>query len=79
MPWKKINKNSSRTVSVFCRIFFSECLFLSLSKEHYNHLVSMLQQFQGGNIPDGSVADSIPTNRATNFAGPFTEEASGDW
>ncbi|KAH0650551.1 hypothetical protein KY284_030463 [Solanum tuberosum] len=51
----------------------------SLSKEHYNHLVSMLQHFQGGNMQDGFVADSIPTNRAANFAGPFTEEVSGDW
>uniref|UniRef100_M1DUL2 Uncharacterized protein n=1 Tax=Solanum tuberosum TaxID=4113 RepID=M1DUL2_SOLTU len=28
----------------------------------------MLQQFQDGNMQDGSVADSIPTNRAANFA-----------
>uniref|UniRef100_M1DD83 Retrotransposon Copia-like N-terminal domain-containing protein n=1 Tax=Solanum tuberosum TaxID=4113 RepID=M1DD83_SOLTU len=46
----------------------------TLSTEQYNHLINMLKAFQGGNMKD-----PFTVNGAANFAGPFTEEASGDW
>ena len=40
-----------------------------LSQEQYHHLVSMLQQFKGGNMGDGSASNNpVSDNASANFA-----------
>nr|XP_009795207.1 PREDICTED: uncharacterized protein LOC104241936 [Nicotiana sylvestris] len=51
---------------------------VSLTKEEYNQLVTLLQQFQSSGIGDHGGGTNA-TSGTTNFAGPFNEEASGDW
>ncbi|KAL3366469.1 hypothetical protein AABB24_011248 [Solanum stoloniferum] len=43
-----------------------------LTREQYNQFVELLQQFQAEKHWDN-------VNGSVNFAGPFNEEASGDW
>ncbi|KAH0694205.1 hypothetical protein KY285_021302 [Solanum tuberosum] len=50
---------------------------LSISKDQYAHLVSLLQHFHPTNT--GESSDNNIANGSVNFAGPFNEEASGDW
>ncbi|XP_049398988.1 uncharacterized protein LOC125862912 [Solanum stenotomum] len=49
---------------------------LTLTKEQQTQLLHLLGSFQSGSLCTGS--DNI-TSGAANFAGPFTEEASGNW
>ncbi|XP_019238856.1 PREDICTED: uncharacterized protein LOC109218916 [Nicotiana attenuata] len=51
---------------------------ISLSKEHYGQILNLLQHFQSGNGGDNATVNNS-INGAVNFAGPFNEEASGDW
>lgn len=47
----------------------------NLTKEQYNQLISILENFQNGNDEDNSGMKA----GAVNFADPFTEEAFGNW
>lgn len=49
---------------------------LTLTKEQQTQLLHLIGSFQSGSPCTGS--DNI-TSGAANFAGPFTEEASGNW
>ncbi|XP_069152949.1 uncharacterized protein [Solanum lycopersicum] len=52
----------------------------NLTKDQYNHLVRLLENFQvqGSSHSSKDTLDNI-MGGAANFAGPFTEEPSGDW
>ncbi|XP_055817477.1 uncharacterized protein LOC129886706 [Solanum dulcamara] len=52
----------------------------SLTKDQYDHLVRLLEnvQVQGTSGSTKDTLDNIMSG-AVNFAGPFTEESSGDW
>ncbi|XP_070026356.1 uncharacterized protein LOC107772464 [Nicotiana tabacum] len=50
---------------------------VSLTKEQYGQLVTLLQHFQTSSGGDNPENNTIGGN--ANFAGPFNEEASGDW
>ncbi|KAM3322876.1 hypothetical protein P3S67_004027 [Capsicum chacoense] len=53
---------------------------INLSREQYEHVVNLLQHFQFGAHRENSInktPDLVGGN--ANFAGPFNEEASGDW
>ncbi|KAH0756880.1 hypothetical protein KY290_020373 [Solanum tuberosum] len=49
----------------------------NLTKDQYEQLISMMQQFQMNNA--GETNEDQMSSGAVNFAGPFNEEASGDW
>ncbi|XP_010321404.1 uncharacterized protein [Solanum lycopersicum] len=52
----------------------------NLTKDQYDHLVRLLEnvQVQGSSHSSKDTLDNI-MGGAANFAGPFTEEPSGDW
>ncbi|KAH0661967.1 hypothetical protein KY284_026898 [Solanum tuberosum] len=53
---------------------------VSLTKDQYGHVQGMLQQFHREHENEGSNNNpNLVNGPATDFAGPFNEEASGDW
>ncbi|KAH0715709.1 hypothetical protein KY284_008614 [Solanum tuberosum] len=53
---------------------------VSLTKDQYGHVQGMLQQFHREHESEGSNNNTnLANGPATDFAGPFNEEASGDW
>ncbi|XP_027767797.1 uncharacterized protein LOC114074080 [Solanum pennellii] len=51
---------------------------VSLTKDQYGHVQGILQQFHKKNENEGS-NPNLASGPSTDFAGPFNEEASGDW
>ncbi|XP_070051766.1 uncharacterized protein [Nicotiana tomentosiformis] len=51
---------------------------VNLSKEEYGQIINLLQHFQIGTGGESSSCTNY-VNGAVNFAGPFNEEASGNW
>ncbi|XP_069146108.1 uncharacterized protein [Solanum lycopersicum] len=53
---------------------------VSLTKDQYGHVQGILQQFHKKNEKEVSnINSNLSSGPSTDFAGPFNEEASGDW